>query len=500
MDCSNDAKRSNAYDQETIVATATPQGCAARGVLRLSGENAIDVILPFFAARNLDDDFYDDSTIVDPQPSFPVDRPFIENGWFSPWKSERPDLRVKCALFYWPQGRGFTGERAVELHLPGSPAVLQAATRAILETGRARMARRGEFTLRAFLNGRVDLVQAEAILGAIDAETDAALGVALKQLSGATSRDFEELRDLLLDALSEMEAGFDFVDEDVEFITPTQLRENVAAIRARTAQALQRARGRTAHNRAPRVALIGAPNVGKSSLFNRLTETFGLGAQTEAIVSEIAGTTRDYLEAQLEVDGFRFDLVDSAGVETLDARASRELAPSGEETLSARARAQLALRKVVEEADLTLCCWDGAETRRAPELACAIGDAADTLEVATKCDACNRDVEFMNGAIATSAATRMGIEALGRAIVERLQQSSPPCEATPSTALRCQEALVGALDALDSALALMDSNANDDFLIAAELRAALEEIGLVTGRTHTDDLLDRIFSRFCIGK
>ncbi|MBQ2851215.1 MAG: 50S ribosome-binding GTPase, partial [Thermoguttaceae bacterium] len=356
---------------ETIVAQASAQGNARRGIVRLSGDAVLDAVAPLFFFRRPSADFPPETpeelapfAPVSPSAVVPdVERPAVVSGWLAPWGTKtqpvatstfanfvdsavfadverqnadetraavkrqdvaapfEPPRLVRCAHFYWPSGRGFTGERAVELHLPGAPPILDAVVRSICSTGNARLARRGEFALRAFLNGRIDLTQAEAILGAIDARSDGELQTALEQLAGNLSRAFGALRETLFDVLCNLEAGFDFVEEDIEFVSTDEIRAQLENAISQIDETLDRTRSRGTLDRAPRVVLAGLPNAGKSSLYNRLVQTFGAkNAATEnaaALVSDVAGTTRDYLETELTVDDVAFVLVDSAGVENV---------------------------------------------------------------------------------------------------------------------------------------------------------------------------------------
>lgn len=535
---------------ETIVAQASAQGNARRGIVRLSGDAVLDAVAPFFFLRRPSADFPPETPeeLAPLAPASPsavvpnVERPAIVPGWLAPWGVEtqpvekpgftiEPPRLVRCALFYWPSKRGFTGEPAVELHLPGAPPILDAVVRSICSTGFARLARRGEFALRAFLNGRVDLTQAEAILGAIDARSDAELQTALEQLAGNLSRAFGKLRETLFDVLCNLEAGFDFVEEDIEFVSTDEIRAQLQSAISQIDETLARTRARGTLDRAPRVVLAGLPNAGKSSLYNRLVQTFGAQENAvenaAALVSDVAGTTRDYLETELNVDGVSFVLVDSAGVEKLEsaekrsrfennensadfqanqtASLSSENAPAVDaETpkLSPRALAQLGLKRVFADASLILRCRDASASNDVP-----LGIPADvpTLDVATKRDDANAtfqgDKNKENAkSIATSAATGFGVDALGRRIADRLRAEMENGEIVPSTAVRCQESLREANDALRRALEFLDAALFDEVLVAAEIRVALDRIGLVVGAVHTEDLLDRIFSRFCVGK
>ncbi|MEX0700720.1 MAG: GTPase, partial [Planctomycetales bacterium] len=275
---------------DTIAALASPPGGAARGIVRVSGPEvraALDTIF---------------------QPDGPP-------RWNSSRAAQRhsgrillPNVRapLDVAVLLWPTRRSYTGEPLAELHLPGSPPLLEAVLSALHDRG-ARPARPGEFTLRAFLAGRIDLVQAEAVLGVIDAHDHRELETALGQLAGGLSGKIADVRRDLIDLLADLEAGLDFVDEDIEFVARHELAERVDRARGTVERLLDQAseRMRTAGTRC--VVLAGLPNAGKSTLFN------ALAGREAALVSPIRGTTRDWLSAELDWQGLAIELIDTAG-------------------------------------------------------------------------------------------------------------------------------------------------------------------------------------------
>lgn len=492
--------------ESTIIAQASAQGNSRRGIVRLSGESVLEAVAPFFFERAPGDDFPPTA----PRPFAPenlvpnASQTAVVPGWFAPWGDETPRRLVRCALLYWPKGRGFTWEKAVELHLPGAPPILDAAVRSICATGKARLARPGEFTLRAFLSGRIDLTQAEATLGVIDATSDAELQTALAQLAGNLSRTFAALRDALFDVLCDLEAGFDFVEEDIEFVSTAEIRARLVATIEKIDETLRRARSEGPLERAPRVALAGKPNAGKSSLFNALSAKFGAKTTGDALVSDVAGTTRDFLEAELRVDGVPFVLVDAAGVEKrVEFDENAEI--SEDENGAAASPGELAQRglgRLFASAALILRCRDAAaDADFAREFAdLNLPPNVPALDVATKRDAPNAETAAVDASpLETSAASGRGIAELGRKIADFLRSDSENGEIAPSTSIRCQEALRETNDALRRALDLLETS-GDETLVASEIRVALDRLGLITGEVHTEDLLDRIFSKFCVGK
>ena len=467
---------------DTIAAIATAPGGAARAIIRIAGPDVVDVLSGCFAI--------DDGCSGAPTPGAPsglkqIKTPQVLQGNFALPESGR---QVPCELYLWPDQRSFTRSPLAELHLVGSPPLAAAILRALGSLG-ARLAEPGEFTLRAFLAGRIDLTQAEAVLGVIDAGCRQDMDVALQQLAGGLSQPLTRLRESLLDLLAHIEAGLDFVEEDISFIESQQTAEQLAAAQSEIRDLVAKMQGRTHLSDAVRVVLVGSPNVGKSSLFNRLIERQG------AIVSAVPGTTRDYLSAAVDMNGLVCELVDTAGVET----------DIGQRSIAASA--QQMTEQQQRTAHLRLLCLDATRKRDDWERQQLRDHAADQqLIVLTKCDATAGDsmddgrFDDLPSAIRTSSRTGVGIDALKSAV--RALATAPGAAAAgvvSATAIRCRDSLQHAANALQSAIDAVVGLQGDE-IVAAEIRLALDELGLVAGAVHTDDLLDRIFSRFCIGK
>ena len=440
--------------EDPIAATATAPGPGLRGIVRVSGPGAWRIALAGFEPDSLR-----------PLPT----RPAVLGGSYR-LPGLRPPLPARFAL--WPAPRTYTGQELAEIHAPGSPPLLDRLLAHCLAHG-ARAAQPGEFTLRAFLSGRIDLTRAEAVLGVIDARDPRRLDAALEQLAGGIAGPIDALRDRLLDLLAHLEADLDFVDEaDVDPIGRAALADGLA----REAEALDaltdRLGRRDRADGAPRVVLVGPPNAGKSRLFNAL-----LGGD-HAIVSPVAGTTRDYLSAPCGFDGLVVELIDTAGVE------------AAADPISAEAQALRA--SAADRADLLLGCTSAD----APPIDLADDDRV--LPVWTKSDQAPPPPDATTPWLATSAATGLGLDALRRAAAEALRGRSAEHAAT-GTSARCRDSLAGAAEAIRRASAAMLADAGDE-LIAFDLRLALDELGRVTGAIVADDVLDRIFARFCIGK
>ena len=473
---------------DTIVAVASPAGGAARGIVRISGQQSFDIVASLTDAR-----------LADQLQS--CRRSAVVSGAVN-LASVHASLPVDA--YVWPTNRSYTREPLVELHLPGSPPLLAAVVDALVASG-ARLAEPGEFTLRAFLAGRLDLTQAEAVAAVIDAPDPATLRAALVQLAGGMAGPLADVRGDLLDLLADLEAGLDFVDEPIEFISREQSHERLVAAAAAVQSLASQLGERSAATEYPAIVLVGAPNAGKSSLFN------ALAGRTAAIVSPTAGTTRDWVRATLTIAGQTCELVDTAGTSSLDA-----LAPTLPACNSVRAIRTGAARHAgqqLQRADIAILCLDGgqpltaADLRRLDELR-----AEDTqslrgrrwLLAITKSDLPQR-CELPPGVpvevVSTSCLARSGVDEL-LARLDPLVESLIAQRATPAvaaTAERCRASLHLASTALDRALELA-AHAGGDELLALEIRLALEELGRVAGAVYTEDLLDRIFSRFCIGK
>jgi tRNA modification GTPase len=452
---------------DTIVAIATAPGGAARGIVRISGPDALSVASQFF----------------EPLPAMALDD--LKSATRVPGAarlllSDRgPPRSLPCDLFLWPTPRSYTRQPVAELHTFGSRPLLEAIVREACSAG-ARLAEPGEFTLRAFLAGRIDLVQAEAVLGVIDAADRRQLDTALAQLAGGLTGPLNALRDQLLDLLADLEAGLDFTEEDIRFVARDELEARLFGAADTVIRLLDQMHSREQTDAAPRVVLIGEPNAGKSSLFNALVGSSG------ALVSPTPGTTRDYVRARLELDGLACELIDTAG---LDAE------QPGDGVATA---AQQMTREQLEQADLQLLCIDSSRDttdRGGAECIQAL------LVVLTKCDLSAPRSRVEDG-IATSSVSQVGVDELKAAIRNRLISStaeSSPATVVVSTANRCRESVRLASDGLARARELAADHGGEE-LIAAELRGALVELGKIVGAIYTDDLLDRIFSRFCIGK
>jgi tRNA modification GTPase len=464
--------------EDTIAAVATSSAGAARGIVRLSGPGVVDLVLPLFFATG----GVDISGITEPSN-------LAGKLQFSNLLD--PPVTLPCELFIWPGCRSYTRQPAIELHTLGSPPLLELLVDALCRRG-ARLAEPGEFTLRAFLAGRIDLSQAEAVLGVIDADDDVQLNTALAQLAGGIARPMEQLRSDLLQLLAELEAGLDFVEEDIEFIATDEIARRLAQVQQRLHDLEQQIAGRAERGSKSQVVLVGPPNVGKSSLFNALLARFGSnsahqgGAPLPAIVAPQRGTTRDYLTATLKLGNLSCQLVDTAGV-----KIASNVPTSEAEEITRAAQAHTAEQR--QRATLRLICFD--PNSPLPQSHPLPGRE---LLILTKADL--SPLRQLQGAISVSSITGSGIDTLAEAIRNQLVDDvNSPAEVVAATTVRCGDSLRLAQAAIQRAHGLATSQGGDE-LIAAETRNALQELGKIVGAVYTDDILDRVFSSFCIGK
>ncbi len=467
---------------DTIAALASAPGAGGRGIVRVSGGDVRRVLEQHFAPR--DAERWRKATRAEWHPGewrLAVDVPWDD----APFRN---GLRLPIEVGLWPTKRSYTGQPLAELHLIGSPPLLETVLTQLCRSG-CRAARPGEFTLRAFLAGRLDLLQAEAVLGVIDAADHVELDQALRQLAGGISHEIARLRAELLDLLADLEAGLDFVDEDIEFVSREQLLLRVIAAQQTTSELCDQASRRLQSSSRPRVVLAGLPNAGKSTLLNALT------GQSAALVSEVSGTTRDYLCVPLDRGGLHVDLIDTAGWDS--------------ETSGIDALAQQRRNEQWQQADLIVWCSDLSVDVAVDEplIAELSREQRPVLRVGTKADyvsiAWTPSFERLDeGVKATTVSARdgRGLDELCARLAELLtKESHGRRQWIGMTAARCQNSLLAARDALHRTADAAVLGLGDD-LVIVELREALDHLGHIVGAVYTDDVLDRVFSKFCIGK
>ena len=453
---------------DTIAAIATASAAAAVGIVRLSGAETRRVLAALFAPAN---------------GRSAAELPPRRMTYGTVRDAEGRTLDHALAVVF-SAGHSYTGEESAELHCHGSPVVLQEVLRAAFAAG-ARQARAGEFTERAFLNGKMDLTEAEAVIDLIDAETAEAARNAAAQVDGALRRPLEQVYDALLGLTSRFYAVVDYPDEDIEDLTLAETERTLTESEQTLAALLGTfARGRVLKSGAA-TAIVGAPNAGKSSLLNALV------GYDRAIVTDIAGTTRDTVEEKVLVGGVLLRLTDTAGIRN---SADRIEAMGVERSRQAAQRAALAL--LVLDGSQTLTDEDEqamAAAEQTPRLLVLVNksDLPQKLDTAALAERFPRVLHI-------SAQTGAGLDALAEAVAALYPAGETPVGELLTNA-RQADAVERALSAVAEARGALDMGMTPD-VVLTDCEAALEALGELNGKRIREDLVDTIFSRFCVGK
>ncbi len=454
-------------NSDTIAALATPPGEGGIAIVRLSGPNARRVL----------------EMVFKPHKKGPYRSQTLRYG--SVFDGNAALDEALAVVFRAP--RSYTGEDVCEIHTHGSPLVAARVLALCCERG-ARPADAGEFTLRAFLNGRIDLAQAESVMDIITSRSQAEMRAASVQMHGALSLRTREMKSMLTDLLADIDACTDFPEEDVEETTADQAAPRISRLCGELRDAIVAGEAALRVKRGARVAIVGAPNAGKSSLLNALV------GESRAIVSDIPGTTRDVVRADIELAGMRVELMDTAGL--------RETADAIEREGVGRARAAAA------NADAVMLVVDAANGLTAED-EYALTSARGVVVVAlNKSDLPPRVTRQEIAArfpgvvvVPTTALTREGLAPLRSALEQVLisPQAAQSIQSALLTSRRHIDAAGRALSSLDQALSAIKSRLPLD-CAALDIRAAWDALGEITGETASDDILARVFSRFCVGK
>ena len=450
----------NLLQEDTICALATGGGLSAIAVLRLSGKEAIKITNAVF------------SKDISASKSHTIHFGTI---------SDSTKIIDEVLISIFKDGKSYTGEETVEISCHGSTFIQNKLLQLFITEG-CRMATAGEFTMRAFRNGKLDLSQAESVADLIASESEAAHQTALKQLRGGFSNKLQELRTKLIDFASLIELELDFSEEDVEFADRKQFETLLAAIKEELEKLVQSFKlGNVIKNGIP-VAILGAPNVGKSTLLNTLLN------EDKAIVSDIAGTTRDAIEDELNIEGFKFRFIDTAGIrETTD-------------TIE-----NLGIKKSLEKAGIAniilfLIDADANLDNQLLELEKIKTSAGDKLLlVINKIDLNPEIKDNFKNALFISAKKNEGIETLKERLLTFVNTEQLSNNETIVTNLRHYEELQLTLHEINSIIDGLNSGLTGDFL-AVNIRQSLFHLGSITGEVTTDTLLGNIFGKFCIGK
>ncbi|WP_394772343.1 tRNA uridine-5-carboxymethylaminomethyl(34) synthesis GTPase MnmE [Mucilaginibacter sp.] len=454
-------------NDQTIVALATPTGTGAIGIIRLSGPEAITIANSVFKGKDLTR-----------QASHTIHFGSIADG----------DMlldEVLVSLFIAP--RSYTKENVVEISCHGSAYIIESIIKLLIKKG-ARSAKAGEFTLRAFLNGQLDLSQAEAVADLIASNSKASQQVALNQLRGGFSNQLQALRDQLVQFASLIELELDFAEEDVEFANRDQLKKLINEINRVIGSLIRSFELGNAIKQGVNTVIAGRPNAGKSTLLNALLN------EERAIVSHIPGTTRDTIEEVLNIQGINFRLIDTAGI--------REATDTIEQI-----GVQRTMEKISQSA-LLIYVYDASEMTEKDlnqDIESLQKPGINMLLVANKIDLLNGAPILLyfpaygfSNLISISAKEKLHIDDLKSSIYNAAIKSQLNDDETLVTNIRHLEALQKTEDALSRVLYGMDSVTSD--FLAMDIKQALHYLGEITGAVTTDDLLENIFSKFCIGK
>lgn len=459
--------------RDTIVAISTPPGRGGIGIVRLSGADAVTIASGLMRL---------------PRPLIPTQAQLADILDPENEDAEHAKRIDEAVVTFFQAPNSYTREDVVEIAAHGSPVVLESLVRAAIARG-ARLARPGEFTERAFLSGRIDLTQAEAVRDLIEAQTLYQAKIASEQMEGALSRRIQPIKKALVHLIAELEAGIDFAEDDIELMPADVIASRVAAIM----EPLQTLAASFAYGRVVRdgisLSIVGRPNAGKSSLFNRLVQ------RERAIVTATPGTTRDLVTERVSLGGIPLDLIDTAGLRAAQDEAESIGIQKSREALADADVVLLVLDATVEaltQEEISLL--EQMRTRRA-------------LVVLNKMDLVHgksgRDVVSLvdgpEGAIETSALTGEGISALREAILTLIRGDGKELETGLMTNLRQHQAVSETLRALQDSEHAIVANLPHEMLLL-DLYSALRSLDALTGATTADDILNLIFSTFCIGK
>ena len=467
--------------QETIVALATPSGAGAIAIIRLSGKDAIAIAAEVFQSVSGKD--------ITKQKTHTIHLGHIVDPSTSSGQVGKVYDQVLLSIFKGPNS--YTGENVIEISCHGSTFIQQQIIQLLLRRG-AKMAQAGEFTLRAFLNGKLDLSQAEAVADLIASDNEASHQIAMQQMRGGFSNEIAKLREELLNFASLIELELDFAEEDVEFADRTQFHELLERIEFVLKRLIDSfAVGNVIKNGIP-VAIVGEPNVGKSTLLNALLN------EERAIVSDIAGTTRDTIEDELVIDGIGFRFIDTAGIrETKDVVESIGIQKTFEKIEQAQVVLYLVDSVQCSESSLNRLKIEIEKIKNKFPLKplVVVANKSDLLLAEQR----NNIQATIDNILFLSAKQKEGIDELKNTLLSFVNTGALRNNETIVTNTRHYDSLLKALEEVQKVKWGLDSGLSSD-LMAIDIRSALHYFGEITGEVTNDELLGNIFANFCIGK
>ena len=439
------------YEFETIAAIATPVGTGGVGIIRVSGKDACQIVQQLFS------------------------KPIKVDSFTYGWIKDSDELIDEVIVLYFKAPHSFTGEDVVEIQAHGGVNVLKKILDLVLEKG-ARIAQRGEFSKRAFLNGKIDLSKAEAILDLIHSKTSKFASKSAKNLSGKLAQEIGSIKEILFTTLASIVAGIDF-PEDMPEPSYESLNKSLSEVAQKIEKVLDSAKNSNIMRQGIKIAIVGRPNVGKSSLFNNLL------SMQRAIVTDIAGTTRDVIQETLDINGIPVTLIDTAGIRDGNIDTVEKIGIDY-------------TKQTVKDADLSLFLYDGCvgmtdDDKKIFEL---VKDK-NHIKIATKADMVN---ERNDAALYLSNKTEENIDILKKEIYSAVVNTDLT-ETEFTTNNRQQECLRKALASTMIALDAVEREEIQD-LISIDVKSALLALDEITGEVITDDILNNIFDNFCIGK
>lgn len=457
------------FNKGNICAIATPTGVGAIGVIRVSGPDAITITNKIFKGKNLEK-----------QPSHTLHFGLIT-------ANNQVIDEVLVSVFKAPHS--YTGENSTEISCHGSPYILKEVVKLLLKNG-AQIAQPGEFTLRAFLNGKLDLSQAEAVADIIASQSEKGHQIAMNQMRGGFSKEISALRNELINFASLVELELDFSEEDVEFANRDDLKALILKIQLVLNKLIDSFSLGNVLKDGIAVVIAGKPNAGKSTLLNALLN------EERALVTEIEGTTRDTIEDELVIEGIKFRFIDTAGLRTTSDKIE--------------AMGVVKSFEKIRQAQMVLLLFDANETTteelkiQANGIEKEISKNSQIVLIGNKIDQSKLDVlqqkfkDFKN-VIFISAKQNWNVDALKKLLLQSVETGKISGNETIVSNTRHWQELTNANDALARALNGLETGITGDF-VAMDIRAALHHLGLITGEITTDDLLGNIFGKFCIGK